>query len=79
MLEQLEQVRHDGYAMDNEENELGVRCIGAPLLGLGGKAIGAVSVSAPLSRMDDQRVAQLVVHLLETKEQISQQAGYRKA
>ena len=78
LLEQLEQVRRDGYAMDNEENELGVRCIGAPLLGLGGKAIGAVSVSAPLSRMDDQRVAQLVVHLLETKEQISRQAGFIK-
>ena len=78
LLGQLEQIRRDGYAMDNEENELGVRCIGAPVLGLGGKPLGAVSISAPLSRMEDDRVAQLVVHLLETKRLISEQAGYLK-
>ncbi len=78
LLEQLELVRRQGYAMDNEENELGVRCVGAPLLGFDGKAMGAVSISAPLARMDDERVAQLVVHLLETKRLISEQAGYLK-
>lgn len=43
LKEDLEQVRRRGYAVDNEEDELGIRCIGAPVLA-GNKVIAAVSV-----------------------------------
>ena len=50
-------MRQLGYALDNEENELGVRCIAAAIPDYRGRASYAISLSAPVSRMTDQRVA----------------------
>lgn len=54
---ELERVRIQGYALDDEENELGVRCIGVPIVNATGEAVGAFSVSAPATRIsaDDWR------------------------
>jgi IclR family acetate operon transcriptional repressor len=43
-----------------EENELGVRCVGAAINGRGGTPLGAISVSAPASRMTRERCAELI-------------------
>ena len=75
LLSQLDDVRRLGYAMDNEENEPGVRCIGASILDFSGTAIGAFSVSAPLSRMSDDRIRELTEYVLETRENISREYG----
>ena len=53
---ELEKVRRQGYAMDNEEALLGCRCISAPILRSDGVAIGALSVSGPVARMDLSQV-----------------------
>jgi IclR family transcriptional regulator, acetate operon repressor len=46
VLEDLESVRQRGYAIDNEENEAGVRCVGAAIYNSLGDPVGAVSISA---------------------------------
>lgn len=61
---ELEQVRRLGYAMDNEENELGVRCIAVALPDYSGLCSHAVSISAPVSRMTEERVPQIAAQLL---------------
>ncbi|MEU6198592.1 IclR family transcriptional regulator [Streptomyces sp. NPDC047061] len=43
---ELAQVRERGYALDEEENEIGVRCIGAPVRDTKGAVVGGVSISA---------------------------------
>ena len=53
LLKELEQIRQQGYALDNEEHEIGVRCIAVPVLGYGGRPAAAISISAPIFRMDD--------------------------
>ena len=66
--EELEDVRKNGYAIDNEENEAGVRCIAVSLRDYIGRVRYAFSISAPVSRMDDERMRNLVKCMLETKE-----------
>ncbi len=60
---ELERVRKQGYAIDNQENELDGRCIGAPIIGPDGRAIGALSISAPVFRMDMSRAKELAPEL----------------
>lgn len=48
---ELSKVRERGYAMDHEELEYGLTCIGAPILNQKGEAVAAISLSGPTSRM----------------------------
>lgn len=66
----LEEVRRKGYALDNEENETGVRCIAAALPGKNGEAKYAFSISAPINRMDNDRILELAGHVLAAREQL---------
>lgn len=45
-------VRTDGYAIDDEERELGVRCVAVPVVDATGRTMSAISVSGPASRVD---------------------------
>ena len=70
---ELERIRRSGYAVDNEEAELGVRCIGAPVRDDGGALVAGLSVSAPAERMRSAW-SSLV---RRTAENISRAIGYR--
>lgn len=63
LLTELERVRELGYAIDNQENELDGRCIGAPVMGPDGKLLAALSISGPEFRMDAQRAKSLAPKL----------------
>ena len=68
----LGQVREKGYALDNEENEAGVRCIAAAIPDERGRVRYAFSISAPTNRMDDGRILELSEYVLRTKKQLNQ-------
>ena len=55
LLAELETIRTQGYALDDEENELGIRCIGAPIFDYTRQAIAALSISGPNNRMSRER------------------------
>lgn len=74
----VKEVRETGYAFDNEENEDGIRCIAVSLPDFGKSIRYALSISAPLNRMDDARVKELVKYVLLIKEQILKSVFYRK-
>jgi IclR family acetate operon transcriptional repressor len=71
----LERVRRRGYAIDDEEIELGVRCVGAPIFNEDHRAIAAVSVSGPSSRITAQNVPAIAEHLLRCCRDISASLG----
>ena len=70
---EIAKVRKEGVAFDNEEAELGVRCIGAGIRDDTGMLIAGLSVSAPAERLKPQW-ANLVK---ETADRISRAIGYR--
>lgn len=75
---ELNRVRLQGYAIDAEETLRGVVCVGAPILGYDGSAVGAIWVSGPLDRMGGDTLQQMTSNLLKTTSQISIQMGYVK-
>jgi len=77
LLKVLEIVRERGYALDDEENEMGVRCIAACIYDYRGKAKYAFSISAPVSRMSDERIKELSSYVLQVKNDLSLALGYR--
>jgi DNA-binding IclR family transcriptional regulator len=55
LVEQLEEVRERGFAVDDQEHINGLRCIGAPIQSKSQTVLGAVSISVPVTRMDDEQ------------------------
>lgn len=72
----LEEIRRRGYAIDDEENEVGIRCIGVPLFDHAGRLAGAVSISGWTITMTPERLPQLAPVLQETCKTISNELGY---
>jgi DNA-binding IclR family transcriptional regulator len=75
LMKALERVRRRGYAIDDEEIEVGVRCVGAPIFDDNRRAIAAVSVSGPSSRITAQSVPGIAEHLLRCSREISASLG----
>lgn len=68
LLKVLDQVRETGYALDDEENEMGVRCIAACIHDYRGKPKYAFSISVPINRMTDQRIDKLSLAIKHTQQ-----------
>ena len=75
LLHELDAVRQKGYAVDDQENELDVRCIAGAICDHGGRCTGAFSVSAPLTRMGNERIAELAGEVLRVRRQLG---GYEQ-
>jgi len=76
MKRELEKVRRQGYAIDDEEHDAGVRCIAAPIFNWEGTAIGAVSISTPPARLTEATIKRLAPRLMETTAEISHLLGH---
>jgi DNA-binding IclR family transcriptional regulator len=75
---ELEVVRVRGYSIDDEENETGARCIGAPIFDHTGECVGAISVSGPTIRMTEDRVIEIVPAIQNAAATISELLGFRQ-
>lgn len=70
-------VAEQGYAVDNEELDLGVRCVGAPIRDYTRRIVGAVSISGPSMRFTDERLEKELIPLVKrAAEDISTKLGY---
>jgi IclR family KDG regulon transcriptional repressor len=67
-----------GYAIDEQENELGGRCVGAPILDRYGYPIAAISISVPIQRFPEEDIVKYGTKLVSTAEIISQRMGHAK-
>lgn len=70
-LAMLHKARRDGYALDDQAFNAGLRCVAAPVYAGGDKLLFALSVSAPLARMDDAAYENARKLVLEYADRIS--------
>lgn len=77
-LAELKNIRKNGFALDREENELGVQCMGAAILDYTDTPVAAFSISGPVQRMTEEKIKTLKDAMLETKRIISEELGYFK-
>lgn len=75
----LKLVAEQGYAVDDEELDVGVKCVGAPIRDYTRRIIGAVSISGPSMRFSDERMEkELIPLVVRSGEEISHKLGYHK-
>lgn len=76
LIEELEKIKIQKYALDDEECEIGVKCIAYPLRDYTGKIVASISVSGPTSRMNSVKMHQISKLLEDTSSKISKELGY---
>jgi DNA-binding IclR family transcriptional regulator len=78
LISHLELVRKNGYAIDNEENEMGIRCVAAPIFNDSGRVVAAISLSGPATRITLRHIkTSLNKNIRDTALNISRDLGYR--
>lgn len=76
---ELARIRERGFAIDDVENEVGIRCVGAPIRGHDGNALAALSLAGPETRLTLEVALELGEQVATVAERISRQLGYRPA
>lgn len=76
---ELASIREKGYALDDQEHELGVRCVAAPVRDNKGMVCAAVSVSVPVIRLTDGEVPRYRRIVTRAADEISRRMGYKKS
>ncbi|MFQ5923537.1 MAG: IclR family transcriptional regulator [Anaerolineales bacterium] len=74
----LQRIRKQGYAVDDEEDEIGMRCVGVPIRDYRGLAPAAISVTGLVRRLPMVRIPKLAKTMMTTANQISEQLGHRE-
>ena len=74
----LKVIRQKGFAVDDEENEKGIRCVGAPIFNQQGQVIAAISISGPTVRITKKVMQQTLKNeVIRTALDISREVGYQ--
>jgi DNA-binding IclR family transcriptional regulator len=73
LLAELERVKQAGFAVDDEENSLGARCLGAPVFDAAGNVTAAIGASGTLSQMDEDNLPKMIEALKETARRVTRQ------
>jgi DNA-binding IclR family transcriptional regulator len=76
LRDELNKVRAAGYAIDDEEEEVGVRCVGAPVFDQSGRAVAAVSVAGTTSQIPAEGIEGLAKLVRDTGWRISRELGH---
>ncbi len=79
LLAELASIRTKGYAVDDEEIEVGLRCVAAPIRDHSGRVVAAISVAAPVQRMSKKVMQGTVPSVVAAAEAISRRLGYMPA
>lgn len=73
----LEQIRRQGYAVDDEEYDMGVRCVAAPVFDFRDKMVGAIGISGPAARVTPEKLCELSRVVVGIARELSDRLRFR--
>jgi DNA-binding IclR family transcriptional regulator len=76
LARELASTHRQGYAVDDEEFDAGVRCLAAPVFDDRSRVVGAIGISGPTTRMTDRRLRPLAATVMETAGELSDRMGF---
>ena len=79
LKEELKATRQRGYAIDDEEGVMGLRCVAAPIFNASGQSVAALSMSAPAQVLSNSAIEPATALIREAALKISVQIGFRPA
>lgn len=72
----LKVIRRQGWAMDNEEYQIGHRCVGAPVFDYRGSPVAAISASGSIAQLSDDKLEMVIQEVKQAAEKLSRRMGY---
>ncbi|MEZ0119538.1 UNVERIFIED_ORG: glyoxylate carboligase [Heyndrickxia coagulans] len=78
IIKELQKIRKQGYAIDDEEIELGLKCVAAPIFNHDETVVAAISCAAPKARMGEERMPQVIEEIKQAAQKISESIGYKR-
>ncbi|MEM6407362.1 MAG: HTH-type transcriptional regulator BhcR [Pseudomonadota bacterium] len=75
LAEEMQQTRARGFAIDDQEKNIGMRCIAAPVINWTGDAVAGISISGPRARIGDGEIAALAQSVMRAARDLSEALG----
>jgi len=69
-------IKEQGYAFDNEEKSMGMRCVAAPVFNSFGETVAGISISGPSARLTLNRINSICKVVIDQANALSQSMGY---
>jgi DNA-binding IclR family transcriptional regulator len=77
LREQIALAKRQGYAIEDEQCDLGTRCIAAPIYNGEGRIVAALGVAGPRVRIRKSQFSKMALLVINAAERISERLGYR--
>ena len=71
-------MRQRGCAIEDEESELGMVCVAAPIRDDSGAVVASLGIAGPATRLSRKSIAGVMPHVIATADQVSARLGYRR-
>jgi DNA-binding IclR family transcriptional regulator len=79
LKKELEEIAQEGFAIDTEDFDIGVRCVAAPIRDYTRRIVGSISVSGPTMRLTEERIQKDLIPLVRASaEELSTRLGFHK-
>jgi DNA-binding IclR family transcriptional regulator len=75
----LERIRKIGFAQEDEQSEVGMRSVAAPIRNADGAVVAAVGLAGPMQRLPDKTMTKFAPLVADAANQISIRLGYRRS
>lgn len=76
LKQELQKVRNRGWAIDDQEERIGQRCVGAPIYDYRGEMIAAISASGSMETLPDEKIEKVASYVMRIAREISRKIGY---